>query len=305
MRTIKKIVAFRNDRFGEFLLNIPAFRALKEKYTGSSLSVVVCPEVLELAKHINIIDELIPWESRKHSLPEVLEFSRKLKSGAFDAAVMLNPKKEFNLAVYLAGIPVRVGYNRKWGFLLTHKMKDLKSQGAKHEVEYNLELVKLIGAETADKGVALDNIPEILDYRNAIAVHPYTSDPVKLWPIERFKELVNKISREFKERVIIIGKSESRIDWGDGVSDLTNKTSLVELAGILKNCRLLISGDSGPAHLAGSVDTPAVALFRNDLQGKNPERWGPWSKDNVVIAKSSLKDISVDEVLKALTGSKL
>jgi ADP-heptose:LPS heptosyltransferase len=59
----------------------------------------------------------------------------------------------------------------------------------------------------------------------------------------------------------------------------------------------LISGDSGPVHLAASVGTNVIALFRNDMQGKGPERWGPWGANNIVIAKKSLLDISVEEVL--------
>ena len=84
------------------------------------------------------------------------------------------------------------------------------------------------------------------------------------------------------------------------IKNLTGKTTLVELASILKNSKLLISGDSGPVHLACAVGTPVIALFRNDIPGKGPKRWGPWGEGNVVIEKKSLLDISVDEVFKAI-----
>jgi ADP-heptose:LPS heptosyltransferase len=79
--------------------------------------------------------------------------------------------------------------------------------------------------------------------------------------------------------------------------DLVNKTSLVELAQVLKQARLLISCDSGPMHLGAAVGTPVVALFRNDLPGKTARRWGPWGPGHAVIEKSRLEDISVEEVL--------
>jgi len=301
-KQIKNILVIRNDRFGEFLLNIPALHALKNRFNALHLTILVDPQVRELAGHISSVYEVLTWENRKHNLIEIIRFGLKLRGYGFDAAVMLNPKKEFNLLAFFAGIPVRVGYDRKWGFLLTHKIKDEKSLGLKHEVEYNLDLAKLIGATTQDMSVSLNNITADERYRGAIAVHPYASDALKLWPIERFRELALKLGN----KVIIVGKTdEPSLGWGAGTLDLTNKTSLMELAGVLKACRFVITGDSGPMHLAVSVGTPVLALFRNDLPGKGPRRWGPWSKDSVVIAKSSLKDIGVDEVINVLTGSKL
>jgi ADP-heptose:LPS heptosyltransferase len=63
---------------------------------------------------------------------------------------------------------------------------------------------------------------------------------------------------------------------------------------------LLVSGDSGPVHLAAAVGTPVLALFRNDLPGKTAKRWGPWGEGHTVIEKSSLEDITVNEVVKMI-----
>jgi len=75
-----------------------------------------------------------------------------------------------------------------------------------------------------------------------------------------------------------------------------NKTTLPELAALLKRGSLVVSGDSGPMHLATAVGTPVIALFRNDLPGKTAKRWGPWGKNHIVIEKSNLNNITVDEV---------
>ncbi len=148
--TIKNILVVRNDRFGEFLLNIPAFRALKETFINANLIIAVDPYVRELAESIPFIDEAIEWSRGKHPLLEKLRLIKLLKNRRIDMAVMLNPSKDLNIITRLAGIPIRVGYDRKWGFLLTHKMKDKKHLAEKHEIEYNLELVSLIGAKTQD-----------------------------------------------------------------------------------------------------------------------------------------------------------
>ena len=312
---MKKILVVRNDRFGEFLLNIPAFRALKETFSRVWLTLVINSSLKELAGRVEYADELIIWENKKHSLKEILRFSKVLRQKKYDACLILNPSKEFNLISFLAGIPVRVGYDRKWGFLLTKKIKDTKHIGDRHEVDCNLELVGLVGAKTNDKSLSIKveegSFPELTE-GVIVAIHPFTSDPVKVWPIERFQQLAQRLSKEAGVKVLIVGldfrlrgndlegcgnDKEKFENLGNNVINLINKTSLIELAQILKICNLLVSCDSGPVHLACAVGTPVLALFRNDLPGKTAKRWGPWLSDARVIERSSLSDISVDEAL--------
>ncbi|MDD5109063.1 MAG: glycosyltransferase family 9 protein [Candidatus Omnitrophica bacterium] len=290
---IKRILAVRNDRFGEFLLNIPALRALKEEYPQAKLTLAVNPVVCGLASIVECIDEVVVWDQIKKNL-------RKYK---FELGVVLNPTKEAHLNIFLAGIPVRVGYNRKWGFLLTHKLRDTKDIGKKHEVDSNLELVALVGAYTQNKSILIkvnEKLFPELSNQKIIAIHPFTSDPVKLWAIDNFKELAGRIRRQLGLKVILVGLSQDAIKVEGDIINMINKTSLLELAALLKHCSLLISGDSGPVHLAAAVGTPVIALFRNDLAGKAAKRWGPYGEGHIVIEKSKLSDISIDEVFNRI-----
>jgi len=313
MRDIKKILAVRTDRFGEFLLIIPALRALKEKYPKARITLVVDPYVKELAECIAVTDEVITWKNRRHKFGEILRFSTELGKGKFDLCVIFNPSKEFNIISFLAGIPIRLGYARKLGILLTHKMKDEKYLGLKHEIEYNLDLVSLVGAGTKDKKLSLEIGDDIInnlckelgikDSDRLVAVHPLTSDPVKQWPKHYFVQLIKRLTMELNVKVIIIGateevsKQEGFIsDVDDSLVNMINKTNLRQLAAILKKCRLLISGDSGPVHLASCVGIPTVAIFRSDLPAKSAVRWGPVSKGSAVIKKPNISDILIDEV---------
>ena len=265
---IKNILAIRDDRFGEFLLNIPALRALKESFPQAKLTLAVNSVVYELAKEIKFVDQVVVWD----------EVKKDLRKHKFDLCVVLNPTKEAHIASFLSGIPMRVGYDRKWGRLLTHRLKDTKHLGNRHEVDCNLELVRLIGARTQDKSLSIkideSFFPEFTA-KKIVAIHPFTSDPVKQWPPERFKELAQRIKDELKVEVVIVGLFLNPLNIRN-IIDMTNKTSLPELAALLKRCSLLISGDSGPVHLASAVGTPVIALFRNDLPGKAARRWGPW-----------------------------
>jgi len=311
---IKNILVFRNDRFGEFLLNIPAFNALKENFPNSKLTCVVSPHAYELAEYVKSANEVIKWGTKKHSLSEILILSKQLKAKKFDICVIFNPTIESNILAFLAGIPIRIGYDRKWGFLLSHKIKDDKFLGKRHEVEYNLELVGLVGAKTEDKSLSLNIDSGIIDSvfkelrlpqneKILVALHPWTSDPIKQWPQENFLALAKKITEELRITVLIIGGNDEEQESlklfkgaSDKIINLAGKTSLKQLAAVLKKCKLLISGDSGPVHLACSVGTKVLAIFRNDIPGKTPKRWGPWGKDNFVIEKYNLCDITVNEV---------
>jgi len=311
--SVKNILAVRNDRFGEFLLNIPSFRALKNSFCGSRLTLMVHPNVKELAGCIEEADEIITWENRKHGFLSIFKFAGELKKKDFDLAVIFNPSKEINIISFLAAIPSRVGYDRKWSFLLTHKMEDKKHLGKLHEIEYNLQLAFLAGAETEDKTLSLkidDGIIDALldefslrENRDLVAVHPWTSDSFKQWPTDNFARLAKRLEKELKQSVLIIGgsqeleKSKTVFNpWILHSINLTGKTSLVALAALLKRCRLLISCDSGPVHLASCVDTPSLVLFRTDVPGKSSLRWGPVSRGSAVIEKTSLFDITAEEV---------
>jgi ADP-heptose:LPS heptosyltransferase len=157
-----------------------------------------------------------------------------------------------------------------------------------------------VAAHVADKSLSIkikEKVFPKLAGQKIIAIHPFTSAPLKQWPLERFKDLAQVLIQEPGLKVAIIGVSDEKIDFAEGVINMINQTSLIELAAFLKRSSLLISSDSGPVHLAAAVGTPVVALFRNDLPGKTAKRWGPWGNGHIVIEKTNLNDIAVDEVM--------
>ena len=310
---MQRILAVRNDRFGEFLLNIPALRALRETFKGE-VTLLVDHSVKELALRVPYADNVIEWDQKKHSPFELFVFARQLRKGRFDAAVMLNPSKELNIATFLAGIPRRVGYDRKFGFLLSQRIEDKKHLGDTHEIDYNLNLVALLGVKTADRTLRLSlNDSEafallsrlgLAHVKDFIAVHPYTSDPLKQWPLAHFNQLIRLLKEELGKEIVIVGANpEIPASFqfpeypGKGVINLIGKTSLSELAAVLSRSKLLISADSGPVHLAGCFNVPVLAFFRNDLEGKTARRWGPVSRGSVVMEKNNLSEITPSEAL--------
>ena len=312
---MSKILAFRNDRMGEFLLTIPALRALHETF-GESITLVVDDYLRDLARCVEGVDEVLCWRNEKHSLTQIWDFSKSLQR-RFNIAVIFNPTKEAHLISFLARIPARVGYNRKWGFLLNKKIPDRKDLGLKHEVEYNLELVSLIGAKTEDKSLKINVPPDKLReakemlhsqgiYDSYIVIHPFASYSPKQWPLERFLEVIKDTS--IKINIVVIGGKENifyreqfkNLSRQKQVAILIGKTDLLQLAGILSGAKCLISNDSGPVHLASAVGTRCIVLFDNSVPSRSPRRWRPWGEGHIVIQKPDIRQITVEEVHTAL-----
>lgn len=111
-----------------------------------------------------------------------------------------------------------------------------------------------------------------------IAVHPFATHSAKTLPLHRWQELCEILSQEYE--ILLVGKGELQQPLPG--QSLINKTSLRELCGILSACSLLLTGDSGPMHLANGVDTPLLALF-----GPTTKEWGffPEGKNVHILQK--------------------
>ncbi|MBI3019354.1 MAG: glycosyltransferase family 9 protein, partial [Deltaproteobacteria bacterium] len=324
INAIQNILFIRTDRLGDFLLNLPAIHALKETYPKARLSVLLHPSLEELLKDQPDIDETIsftPIIHGTHFLQWFL-FFWKLRKKSYDLVVISNPHKYFHLFTTLMRIPYRIGYPRKWGFLLTQTLPDLKVQSLKHEVEYNLDLVALVNAKLRDAGssqsysISLSIQDERsfeglaqqkgLDLQKPwIVINPYTTASFKQWPIPRFIEMIQKLCEQADIQIILIGGHlESSLIKKDilpfippSVFDFSGALNLRQLAALLKRAILLISNDSGPVHIAAAFHTQMVVLFGKQPQGSNPKRWGPWDPMNKaghkIIQKDRITDIKV------------
>ena len=311
----------RTDRLGETLLNLPAVSSLRAALPQASLTLLVHPDLQPLLDGLPGIDEVLAhrhelrhgWWRRARTL------GRTLRPRRFDVAVVSNPMKELHVAVWLAGIPCRVGYDRKWGCLLTHRLPDRKALGERHEVEYNLDLVRRLGLPTLSpqwqfprferEQVEAQQLLErqgIDIARPFIAVHPWTSNPIKRWPLDRYQMLIRQAVERLRLQIVVIGGAEEAgqtqavLPAGLSAVNLVGKLSLRQVAGLLQLAALLVSNDSGPMHLAAAAGTRTLALFGTPNGAAGPRRWGPWGRGHVVISKPSMESITVNEVFDAL-----
>ncbi|MBI4342353.1 MAG: glycosyltransferase family 9 protein [Candidatus Omnitrophica bacterium] len=322
MNAARSILFIRTDRVGETVLNLPAVAALDAAWPDASITMLVHPALEPLVSRAVGVDRVLeapadpaPWWTQAGQL------HRLVRPHRFDVAIVSNPTKAAHVAVWCAGIPQRVGYARKWGrWLLTHRLEDRKALGDRHEVEYNLDLVRALGVPPAISpnlfpplARELDDVRRVLAGQGLgpsqpfIAVHPWTSNAAKQWPLERFSALIERIAGPLGMPVVVIGQPEGgspthQTFWGGGrsVIDLIGRLSLPQLAALLQGARLLVSNDSGPVHVAAAVGTRTVVLFGASHPGAGSRRWGPWGAGHIVLDAPSMEAISVEDAFAAV-----
>jgi len=317
----ERVLFIRTDRLGETVLNLPAVAALHQGFPKTQVMMLVSPDIRQLLEGAPAIHQLMeyhesagqPWWGRAVAL------ARQWRRQRFDVAIVSNAKKEFHLATWLAGIPRRIGYDRKWGCLLTDRLPDRKALGERHEVEYNLDLVRRLGVSTEMPRWQWPSFgPEQRDVREwltqngiqpselFVTIHPWTSNPLKQWPLPRYRELIRVLSEQQLSRVVVVGGPEEAsraravLPEGLPIVNFVGRLTLRHLAALLGRTRVLVSNDSGPVHLAAAMHTKTLVLFGASSAATGPKRWGPWGEGHLVIWKPSMDAITLDEVVTAL-----
>lgn len=195
-----------------------------------------------------------------------------------------------------------------------------------HVIQKNLALAAHLGASTTPVELPL-RVDASAGTREALARtlagHRYAvlnagaAWPNKRWPAERFGALASALHRRHGLVSLITwgpaerALAEAIVAASAGTARLSPPTTVADLAAVLRDAALVVSGDTGPLHIAAAVGAPLVGLYGPTW----PERNGPWHPDDVVISRADrcrchhkrrcltgapcIETISVDEVIAA------
>ena len=332
----KKVAVLRLDHLGDVMMALPALQALENALPNAEVDFFIGPwakDVLDIAG-LRATPRIFPasWFTREGGKKgSVKELEGLLREGRYDAAVELRGDSRHLLAMYRAGIPTRVGLARTGlGFLLTHRATYRPGQ---HETQRNLDSLRQAGINPASPEEVPRLYPRKEDEqaqkevrqklgitRPVIALHAVCSAPSKRWPLSNWQGLIDRLPEEMD--IVLIGTEGERPAIEEIQKGCRRKPfvtagllTLPALAAFLKDCRLLVGVDSGPAHIAAAVGTPVLSLY----SGTNRvEQWGPRGPRVTVLQKKTacspceLADcpignecmglIQIEEVLKAVHG---
>jgi heptosyltransferase-2 len=333
----KRILIVRTDKIGDVVLSTPVIKVLRDEYPDAYIAMMVSPYAKDIVEGNPYLDDVIIYDKNgKHkSWRRSIKFVGSLKKKRFDLALILHPTNRAHLVTFFAGIPRRIGYDSKCGFLLTDRIKHAKQFGERHELEYNLDLVRYLGIEPREKNLFIPfktesekHIDQLLETaginksEKILAIHPGASCPSKIWPQERFAQVADRLIKKYGFKAFVLGGPKDLSLAQNLVEhmrtpaiNLAGKTSISQLASILRRCELFISNDSGPMHIAVAAGTPVIAIFGRSQKGLSPKRWGPLGKRDKILHKpvgcleclahnckkefACLKAISAEDVLGA------
>ncbi len=305
-KKIRRILITRTDRIGDVVLSTPAIENIRLNFPDSYIAFLTRPYDKPIVENNPFLDEVIIYDKygRQNSFWQSMRFARQIRKKEFDVAFILHPTNRVNLMTFFAGIPVRIGWNRKMGFLLTHKIKHLKQNGTIHERDYTLQVLREAGLKIfVDK---LTLVPAeaslswaerfVLDNKLAgsrlVGLGIGASCSSKVWPAEKFAETARMLKDRFAVEIIIFGSEQER--WiadrfkksaDFSFFDLAGRLSLDKVIALISKLSLFVSNDSGLVHIASALDVPVVAIFSRNQKGLSPRRWRPLGDKSFFIHK--------------------
>ena len=300
------LVRLPGAKLGDFLMTTPALAGLRTAHPRARITLLLWPAQpgIWLEGH-PLFDDML-WDDQAGIYAGsggTWRLFQQIRSPRFDAAVSLYGGGRYAWLFRLANIPLRIGCTRKsYGRLYTHNFTANRSAPDRHEVEYNFDMMRPLGAvgapgpmiypftveEDAEAGRLLtargwDGAPLVI-------VNPSHGGSSRRWPPERFVAAAKRIAEERGVQIALTGIPMDRAEnaliadaIGPESLDLTGDTSVGVLGAILKRSALHLSVDTGTAHLAAVMGVPCVTVFPASQYWDERIRWSPWMTETRVI----------------------
>ena len=301
-----KILVVKLSDMGDVLTVTPALRALRESFDDAHITILVPPTSAAVIRGSPLVDDVLVFDKfpfdaprdalRLRSLGSGIDLFRRLWREKFDVVLLMHHLTtrwgavKHALLTLATGARQRVGLDNGRGWFLTQRAKD-HGFGHVHEVEYWLEVAKLLGANTEeahlevalspeDEHFAIHHLPSA-EGRPLVAIHPGSGgySRARRWSSAGFARVAKELVRLYDATIVLVGGGEERElvqqiarDLDPQPINLVGLTTVKQLAAVLHRCQLFIGNDSGVMHLATAVGTPVVAIFGPS----NPKAWGPW-----------------------------
>jgi heptosyltransferase-2 len=298
---------------GDAILCTPALRAIRQYFKSCRISFLASPTVRQVLSPSSFNDA---WLEQHRKNP--FAAARMLKGHALTHAVLFKNSFGSALAVFLAGIPSRLGYAREWrGALLTDRLDPPRLSNGKFKpiamIDYYLDIASQLGADTTDRKLELlidaqaeetlrAKLPEVVHAAGTIVVlvPGGAFGPSKCWPSERFAQTADWLIANYKATVVvsvapdpverqiaveICGSSKH------GVINLAERgINLGELKALFLKADLVISNDTGPRHIAIALQRKLVTLF-----GPNNPVWTDTGYENEIKIIGSAPCVPCDK----------
>ena len=303
----KRILIFNVNWLGDVLFSTAAIRAVRRNYPSSFIACIVPSRCYQILRGNPHLDEIIIYDEkdRHRGLVAMFKFVQYIRSKRFDMVFLLHRSLSRALLCSLAGIPERIGHaTKKRAFLLTKKIPP-PDPHSMHRIDYYLDVIEKAGLKAEDRYTEFFFSPEdeaharrfldrqgIKDGDFVVGLSPAGNWIPKRWPQEYWARLADLLIERLLAKVIITGSAADMALAGRITNLMVNKPilacgsfNLKQFSALCKRLDVLVSGDTGPLHIAHAVNTKnIIALFGPT----SPAVTGPTPSGQVVIVQKDV-----------------
>ena len=307
---MKKILIIKPSSLGDIIHALPVATAISRQISGVVIDWVVRPEYAEILQAHPAIRRIFFFDRGKwvrssrmlQTLPEIIGMVRSIRQEHYDAVLDLQGLFRSGLLSFLSGSKLRLGFEnaREFSTVFYNRKVKVPNEGIHAIDRYQLFLREMgIASPKLDYGLILPGeavgfVEKLLveegirSVRPLIALNPNARWETKQWLPDRFAVLADRLVDDLGAEVVFVGAASDGgwiqkilADVKKPVHNLAGKTTILQLAALLRKAALLVTCDSGPMHLAAAVGTKVLALFGPT----DPVRTGPYGSENRVIQK--------------------
>lgn len=291
-----KILIIQTAFPGDVVLTLPMVQVIRKEIPSAQIDVIVTPQSATLLTNHYAISNIITYD-KKGDEAGIKGFFSKLKSiklNNYDLAIIPHRSFRSALLAYLAGIPVRIGFDKSKSKILYSKV--IGYNQSLHEIDRNISLLAGTFPLNKEKEIPVLNSSNhekekidlylsdqnIINYNSLIGIAPGSVWMTKRWLEERYIELAKTLLDDGFQIVLIGGKQDeelcSRIhNFVDrkNILNAAGKFNLIQSAELISRCKVIITNDSAPFHIALAMRTKSIAIFGPTTPGFG---FGPYDK---------------------------
>jgi len=291
-----RVLVMRLDTIGDVVMLGPALRTLREQLPGAEITLMTSSEGSEAAYLLPWVDHVLvhdrPWQDDSSlnvlDAQEEVDLIHRLRESQFSMAVIFTSLSQSSSAAarvcHMAGIPYRVGFSKEPGEgMLSHHLSLLADET--HQVDRNLSLLEAIGIHAQNNRPELYISDEVQERANEllhtvrvnprapyIVLAPGASCSARRYASFRFAEATRILAAQTELQLVIVGNSHeveslepvlkvAEENLYGNLHSLVGKTSVPELAAIIRQAGLTIAHNSAPMHIADAFQCPMVILY--------------------------------------------
>jgi heptosyltransferase-2 len=283
---------------------------LRKRFPDAFLGILLNRYAAELVSGNPQANEILLYDDAR-GLIAFNSMLQTIRSKAFDIAIVVHPTPRLAWLVFRAGIPIRIGTGyRYYSLLFNRRVYEHRKDAKRHELEYNLNLLKELDCTIEGEPEFSITIPAAVEAKveemftqlridrekELVVIHPCTGGSAREWPTGRFGALAARIQDERGSQILVTGaKGDERkvaevlIGTKGKAIPLVGRLTLKELAAVIKRANLFVSNSTGPMHIAVAMGTPVVSMFPQ-ITAMSAARWGPYTTKKRVLVPDKPAD---------------